>query len=361
MCCGDQLNSQILTLSSHPNSCLSPLIPYQRLMSATPHNFTVSVAPMMDWTDRHCRWFHRCLSARALLYSEMVVADAVIHGDKDFLIAYNPEEHPVALQIGGSDPVKLAKASKVGEQFGYDEININIGCPSDRVQSGRFGACLMKEPDLVAECFTAMAEAVDVPVTVKCRLGVDDQDLDKTLPEFIEKVSAAGCRHFIIHARKAWLKGLSPKENRDVPSLDYVLVRAMKARYPHLEIVLNGGIKSMAEAKEESLTLDGVMLGRAAYHDPWILTQVDEMFYGRAAFTSTREAVIEDLIDYAARKQGEDRSTKALIRHIMGIYAGRPGARLWRRTLSEGMASGAEPAEVIRMAAKAMAQLRAAA
>ena len=316
---------------------------------------------MMDWTDRHCRWFHRRLSGRALLYTEMVVADAIIHGDKDFLIAYNPEEHPVALQIGGSDPAKLAAASKIGEGFGYDEININIGCPSDRVQSGRFGACLMAEPDVVAACYSAMAEAVDVPVTVKCRLGIDDQNLDETLPDFIEKVSAAGASHFIIHARKAWLKGLSPKENRDVPPLDYGLVHAMKARYPHLDIVLNGGIKTMAEAKAESDGLDGVMLGRAAYHDPWILTQADEMFYGEPAFTASREHVVEDLIGYAERKQGEDRSAKALIRHIMGIYAGRPGARLWRRTLSEGMASGASPADVIRMGAKAMAQARAAA
>jgi len=291
----------------------------------------------------------------------MVVADAVIHGDKDYLIAFNPEEHPVALQIGGSDPAKLAAASKVGEQFGYDEININIGCPSDRVQSGRFGACLMSEPDLVAECYSAMAEAVDVPVTVKCRLGIDDQDLDTTLPEFIEKVSAAGATHFIIHARKAWLKGLSPKENRDVPPLNYGLVREMKARYPHLEICLNGGIKTMAEARAETESLDGVMLGRAAYNDPWILTDVDQMFYGEAAFTATREDIVGDVIDYTERKQGEDRSTKAIIRHIMGLYAAQPGARLWRRTLSEGLASGALPADVIRMGAEAMAQVRAAA
>ena len=323
--------------------------------------FTVSVAPMMDWTDRHCRWFHRRLSKRALLYTEMVVADAVIHGDKDYLISYNPEEHPVALQIGGSDPVKLAKASKVGEQFGYDEININIGCPSDRVQSGRFGACLMAEPDLVAECYDAMANAVKVPVTVKCRLGIDDQDLDKTLPEFIEKVSAAGARRFIIHARKAWLKGLSPKENRDVPPLDYALVHAMKARYPHLDIVLNGGVKTIAEAQADAAGLDGVMLGRAAYHNPWILRDVDEVFYGGQSFTQAREDVVKDLILYAERKQGEDRSTKALIRHIMGIYAGQPGARLWRRSLSEGMASGAKPSEVIKCAAEAMLRFQVAA
>ncbi len=320
--------------------------------------FTVSVAPMMDWTDRHCRWFHRRLSKHALLYTEMVVADAVIHGDKDFLIAYNPEEHPVALQIGGSDPVKLAKASKVGEQFGYDEININIGCPSDRVQSGRFGACLMAEPDLVAECYSAMSEAVNIPVTVKCRLGIDDQDLDKSLPEFIEKVSAAGCRHYIIHARKAWLKGLSPKENRDVPPLDYSLVHQMKALYPELNIALNGGVKTLEEGKKNALGLDGVMLGRAAYHTPWILKDIDELFYGGTTFKETREDIVKELIEYAKRKQDIDRSTKALIRHIMGIYAGQPGARLWRRTLSEGMSSGEKPSEIIRIAAEAMSQLK---
>ena len=312
--------------------------------------FTVSVAPMMDWTDRHCRWFHRRLSSRALLYTEMVVADAVIHGDKDFLIAYNPEEHPLALQIGGSDPVKLAKAAKVGANFGYDEININIGCPSDRVQSGRFGACLMAEPELVAQCYSAMADASDVPVTVKCRLGIDDQDLARTLPAFLEKVSAAGCTHFIIHARKAWLKGLSPKENRDVPPLDYALVREMKARFPHLEIVLNGGLETLAQAKTEAAGLDGAMLGRAAYHNPWILREVDQLFYDGERANFTREIIIEDLILYAERVQSADRSTKALIRHIMGIYAGQPGARLWRRTLSEGIASGDTPALIISKA-----------
>ena len=317
--------------------------------------FKTSVAPMMDWTDRHCRWFHRRLSSHLLLYTEMVVADAIIHGDKDFLIAYNPEEHPVALQIGGSDPAKLAKAAKIGASFGYDEININIGCPSDRVQSGRFGACLMAEPDLVAQCYNAMAEASDVPVTVKCRLGIDDQDLSQSLPAFLEKVSAAGCMHFIIHARKAWLKGLSPKENRDVPPLDYALVREMKARFPHLEIVLNGGLESLAQAKAESVGLDGVMLGRAAYHNPWLLREVDSVFYGGAAASFRREAVIEDLISYAARIEGHDRSAKALIRHIMGIYAGQPGARVWRRTLSEAIASGQAPSEII---AKALGVMR---
>ncbi len=316
---------------------------------------------MMDWTDRHCRWFHRRLSARVLLYTEMVVADAAIHGDRDYLIGFDAVEHPIALQIGGSDPGKLSQAAKVGEQYGYDEININIGCPSDRVQSGRFGACLMAEPDLVAECYGAMAAAVDIPVTVKCRLGIDDQNAAKTLPEFIEKVSSAGCTHFIIHARKAWLKGLSPKENRDVPPLDYDLVHAMKRRFPHLQIALNGGVKTIAEAKAASEGLDGVMLGRAAYHDPWILTKIDTVFFGNVIVSETREDIIEDLIKYTERVQDEDRSTKALIRHIMGLYTARPGARLWRRTLSEGLSSGAKPSEIIQGAALAMIRLKAAA
>ncbi len=313
---------------------------------------------MMDWTDRHCRWFHRRLTQRALLYTEMVVADAVIHGDRDYLIGFDEIEHPIALQIGGSDPAKLAQASKIGEGFGYDEININIGCPSDRVQSGRFGACLMAEPKLVAACYSAMAAAVDIPVTVKCRLGIDDQDAAKTLPEFIETVSSAGCTHFIIHARKAWLKGLSPKENRDVPPLDYELVHAMKRRFPHLQISLNGGVKTIAGAKGASEGLDGIMLGRAAYHDPWILTEIDSEFFGDTGVSEAREDVVEDLIKYAERVQNEDRSVKALIRHIMGLYAAQPGARLWRRTLSEGLSSGAQPSEIIQGAAMAMTRLK---
>jgi len=322
------------------------------------HPYTVSVAPMMDWTDRHCRWFHRRLSAHTLLYTEMVVADAVIHGPRERLLGFDNSEHPVALQIGGSDPEKLAQASKIGESFGYDEININIGCPSDRVQSGRFGACLMAEPDLVAQCYSAMSEAVDVPVTVKCRLGVDNQELSETLPEFIEKVAAAGCMHFIVHARKAWLKGLSPKENRDVPPLDYELVRQIKRDYPHLEIVLNGGVKDIETARAETESLDGVMLGRAAYHNPWILTQVGEVFYESEPFGRTREDIIDDLIGYARDHQETDRTTKALIRHIMGLFAGQVGARLWRRSLSEGLISKAPPSDIIAMAYGALQDAR---
>ena len=320
--------------------------------------FTVSVAPMMDWTDRHCRWFHRRLSARALLYTEMVVADAVIHGDREYLIGFDAAEHPVALQIGGSEPAKLAEASKIGEGFGYDEININIGCPSDRVQAGRFGACLMQEPDLVAECYAAMAKAVDVPVTVKCRLGVDEQNIEKTLPEFLEKVSAAGCTHFIVHARKAWLKGLSPKENRDVPPLDYNLVREMKLQFPDLEIVLNGGLADLGVAMEEAETLDGVMFGRAAYHDPWMLSRIDSEVYGDAPSGVTREDIITDLIAYTREWEKTERSPKAIIRHIMGLFAKQPGARLWRRSLSEGLSSGALPSDIIGNAYQIMHRAR---
>ncbi len=323
--------------------------------------FTTSVAPMMDWTDRHCRYFHRQLSRHVLLYTEMVVADAVIHGDRDYLIGFDAAEHPVALQIGGSDPDKLAKASKIGAGYGYDEININIGCPSDRVQSGRFGACLMAEPELVAQCFTAMSDAVDVPVTVKCRLGIDDQNIDETLPRFIETVAASGCTHFIIHARKAWLQGLSPKDNRSVPPLDYDKVREMKAAYPDLEIVLNGGLETIEQSLAETQPLDGFMIGRAAYHTPWELTQIDSAVYGADSFPHSREDIAVMMIEYAASREGDDRSVKALTRHIMGLFAGQAGARLWRRTLSESNAARMKPSECIEAALTAMMNARAAA
>ncbi|PHR92183.1 MAG: tRNA dihydrouridine(20/20a) synthase DusA [Robiginitomaculum sp.] len=290
---------------------------------------------MMDWTDRHCRVFHRMLSRRALLYTEMVVADAVIHGDQEHLIGYNECEHPVALQIGGSDPAKLARAVKIGAEFGYDEINLNVGCPSDRVQAGRFGASLMAEPELVASCFRAMQDAVDIPVTVKCRIGIDEQVPEQSLPRFLEIVKEAGCTHFIIHARKAWLDGLSPKDNRTVPPLDYDLVRAMKVQYPGLEIVLNGGLETLAQVKTEAGTLDGAMFGRAAYHTPWLLSQVDTQVFAQTPSTFTRDDIVGQLISYAEDTQDQDRSIKALIRHIMGLYHGELGARIWRRALSE--------------------------
>lgn len=306
---------------------------------------------MMDWTDRSCRVFHRRLSKSVLLYTEMVVADAVIHGDLEHLIGFDDIEHPVALQIGGSDPAKLAKASKIGAGRGYDEININIGCPSDRVQSGSFGACLMTDAPLVADCFKAMQDAVDVPVTVKCRLGVDDQDVENTLPDFIQTVSDAGCTHFIIHARKAWLQGLSPKENRDVPPLDYDLVRKMKANFPNLEIVLNGGLTDLEISARETEGLDGFMLGRAAYHNPWILSQIDSRIFGAPSEDDSREAVVSDMADMAQEMEARHLRTRAITRHMNGLFSGTPGARLWRRSLSELSAGGEMPAsDVLRRA-----------
>lgn len=309
---------------------------------------------MMDWTDRHCRWFHRQLSRRVELYTEMVVADAAIHGPRDRLLGFDPIEHPAILQIGGSDPQKLSEASKIGEGYGYDAININIGCPSDRVQSGRFGACLMAEPDLVAECFSAMQAAVSVPVTVKCRLGIDNQACEETLPRFLETVSKAGCDTFIIHARKAWLQGLSPKENRDVPPLDYDLVRAMKTQFPTLKIELNGGLLDIETSLSETQSLDGFMWGRAAYHNPWILSEVDSRVYGDPAPKFDRSDIVERLVIYLQSVETKDRSAKALLRHVMGLYSGQVGARLWRRTLSEGAASGLKPSEVLTQAHQAI-------
>ena len=253
----------------------------------------LSVAPMMDWTDRHCRAFHRVLTKGALLYTEMAVDKAVIFGDRDKLIGFAAAEHPVAIQLGGSDPADLAQASRIAEDFGYCEVNLNVGCPSDRVQSGRFGACLMKEPDLVAECVSAMREAVSVPVTVKCRIGVDEQDPQEALFGFVDRVRKAGVTSFAVHARKAWLKGLSPKENRTIPPLDYDLVRRLKAERPELEIILNGGIETLDQGLAETQTLDGMMIGRAAYHDPFILAEADSRLFGRADPVSSRIEAVE--------------------------------------------------------------------
>lgn len=313
-----------------------------------PEDYHISVAPMMDWTDRHCRFFHRQLSRRVRLYTEMVVADAIIHGPTDRLLAFDAVEHPVALQVGGSDPDKLRQASGVGETYGYDEINLNVGCPSDRVQSGRFGACLMAEPDLVASCFTAMKDgAKQTDITVKCRLGIDDQDLEQTLPHFIETVAHAGCETFIIHARKAWLQGLSPKENRTVPPIDYDLVAKMKDEFPALSIVLNGQVETVAHGMDVSGGLDGFMMGRAAYNDPWSLTAIDPAF-GDAPAATDRFVVALTLVKYLERMQASDRSAKALIRHVMGLFAGQAGARAWRRSLSEGLAAKQLPSDILR-------------
>jgi tRNA-dihydrouridine synthase A len=290
---------------------------------------------MMDWTDRHCRFFHRLLTRRALLYTEMVTAEAVLRGDRGRLLGFSPEEHPVALQLGGSDAGKLAEAAAIGEAFGYDEINLNVGCPSDRVQEGRFGACLMLEPGLVADCVAAMRARVRVPVTVKCRIGVDDQDGEAALQRFVTLVAAAGCATFMVHARKAWLHGLSPKENREVPPLDYDRVFRLKADRPDLEIVLNGGIETLEQAVSHLGKVDGVALGRAAYQNPYLLAEVDSTLFDSADAASSRRQVLEQLVPYAERHLRNGGRLNNIVRHILGLYHDRPRARLFRRHLSE--------------------------
>ena len=299
--------------------------------SAAP--WRLSVAPMMDWTDRHCRYFHRLLSPNARLYTEMVTSPALVHGDRERLIGFDVSEHPLALQLGGSDPLELAEAARIGAQFGYDEVNLNVGCPSDRVQSGRFGACLMREPALVAECFQAMRSAVSIPVTVKCRLGVDEQDEYADLQHFIEVVAAAGCAVFVVHARKAWLKGLSPKENRDVPPLNYQRVYQLKLDFPQLAIIINGGIETVAEVDTHLRHTDGVMLGRTAYHEPYRLAELDNLLFGTCL--PEREAVIERMRPYIEAHIASGGKLQHISRHMLGLFQGLPGARAWRRTLSE--------------------------
>ncbi|MFZ5685935.1 MAG: tRNA dihydrouridine(20/20a) synthase DusA [Pseudomonadota bacterium] len=304
-----------------------------------PHRF--SIAPMMDWTDRHCRVLHRTLSRRALLYTEMVTTGAVLHGDRARLLGFDPAEHPVALQLGGSEPADLAEAARIGEAEGYDEINLNVGCPSDRVQSGRFGACLMREPELVAECMAAMGRAVKVPVTVKCRIGVDDQDPEESLFTLVDLCATAGVTTFVVHARKAWLKGLSPKENRDVPPLDYPLVWRLKRERPELTIVINGGVASLDEAEEHLRHVDGVMLGRAAYHTPDLLGDVDARIFGEDRRVNPFQAV-EAYREYIARQLAAGTHLAAMTRHMLGLFHGVPGARAWRRILTvEGVKAGA--------------------
>lgn len=288
---------------------------------------------MMDWSDRHCRVLHRTLSKRARLYTEMVTANAVVHGDRERLLGFHPVEHPVALQLGGSDPAMLAQAARIGEDLGYDEINLNVGCPSDRVKSGRFGACLMREPELVAECMAAISAAVGVPATVKCRIGVDEQDPEAALFELVDLCAAAGVRTFVVHARKAWLDGLSPKENRDVPPLDYPLVHRLKRARPLLTIVLNGGLTSLDSAWAQLDCVDGVMLGRAAYHDPGLLGHVDRLFDGESAIVAP-EAAVEAYRAYLAERLEHGTPLAAMTRHMLGLFAGRPGARAWRRILT---------------------------
>lgn len=298
----------------------------------------LSIAPMMDWTDRHCRYFHRLMSRRAVLYTEMVTADALIHGDRERLLGFSPQEHPVVLQLGGSDPNKLAEAARIGADRGYDAINLNCGCPSDRVQSGTFGACLMRDPAHVASLVEAMKRATDIPITVKCRVGVDDQQPHQVLPDFITKVRDAGVDAVIVHARKAWLEGLSPKQNRDVPPLDYDLVLAMKEHFPDLLMGINGGIATLEDAKTLlDQGMDDVMIGRAAYQNPAdILLDADELLFGDPPTTQSRGDVVRAMLPYIENHLAEGGRLNQITRHMIGLFAGLPGARQWRRILSEG-------------------------
>jgi tRNA-dihydrouridine synthase A len=312
------------------------------------HRFCI--APMMEWTDRHCRFFHRLLTRRALLYTEMVTTGAVLRGDRARLIGFDDFEHPVAIQLGGSDPRALAECARIAEDFGYDEINLNVGCPSDRVQEGRFGACLMAEPELVGECVAAMRATVHVPVTVKCRLGVDEQDPETALEAMTRAVTTAGAATLIVHARKAWLKGLSPRENREIPPLDYARVYRLKAAYPDLEVVLNGGIATVEAAAGHLSRVDGVMMGRAAYQEPWRLLAADPLLFGTEAPFASAKAAAEAFIPYMEREIARGTRFYAMARHVLGLFHAVPGARAFRRHVAvEGVKPDAGPA-VLRQA-----------
>ena len=307
-----------------------------------PHDWpkTFSVAPMVDWTDRHCRFFHRILSRRAILYTEMLAAAAVLRGDRARLLDFSAEEHPVVVQLGGSDPAEMAEAAAICAEWGYDAVNINVGCPSDKVQQGRFGAVLFREPETVAACAKAMADAVKaagraVPITVKCRVGVDEIDSDEALAAFIETVAAAGVRTFVIHARKAILAGLSPKENRTVPPLNHERVHRMKERFPELEIITNGQLASIEDCKAQLARVDGVMVGRAAYQTPWLLARVDPALFGEPAPVNSRVEAVEKFMPYVAARLAEGVPLNAMTKHILGLFHGVPGARAFRRVLSE--------------------------
>ncbi len=300
----------------------------------------LSVAPMMDWTDRNCRRFHRLMSRRALLYTEMVTAPAIIHGDRPRLLDYDAAEHPLALQLGGSDPAELGQATRIAAAWGYDEINLNCGCPSDRVQSGAFGAILMTMPDRVAACLRAMQDASPVPVTVKCRIGVDDQQADRVLPEFLAMLQDTGIRRVTIHARKAWLKGLSPKENREIPPLDYPLVHAMKTQFPDLHLSINGGIATLDQARDQLAVMDGAMVGRAAYHEPWNILGAADALWGDAPPYATPADVALAMRPMIVTHLSQGGRLHQMTRHMLGLFHGLPGARAWKRTLSEGASRG---------------------
>ncbi len=312
-------------------------------------NRRFSVAPMLDWTDRHCRYFHRLLSKHALLYTEMVTTGALIHGDKHRFLQFNASENPVAFQLGGSNPKDLAVCAKMVEEYGYDEINLNVGCPSDRVQNGSFGACLMAEPALVAECIAAMSQVVSIPVTVKSRIGIDDKDSYEELVQFIGTIADTGCKTFIVHARKAWLKGLSPKQNREVPPLDYERVYQLKRDFPGLEIIINGGITTLEQASGMLDQVDGVMVGREAYQNPYILAGVDNLLYGDIKETVSRQEIVRTLIPYIQEQLRLGLRLNNVSRHILGLFHGEPGARGWRRYISENVSkAGADETVILR-------------
>jgi tRNA-dihydrouridine synthase A len=313
------------------------------------------VAPMMEWTDRHCRYFHRLLTRRALIYTEMVTTGAIIHGDRTRLLAFDPAEHPVAVQLGGSDPRALAQCARIAEDFGYDEINLNVGCPSDRVQEGRFGACLMAEPVLVGECIAAMKAAVAIPVTAKCRIGIDEQDPEEALETLTHEVEKAGVDALIVHARKAWLKGLSPRENREIPPLDYGRVYRLKTAHPRLEIVLNGGIETLEQASGHCEHLDGLMMGRAAYKEPWKLLAVDPLLFRQPAPYSSPRAALEALIPYIERELARGTRLHSITRHVLGTIQAVPGARAFRRYLAT---AGVKPDAGTDVLREALAMLR---
>ena len=312
------------------------------------HRFCI--APMMDWTDKHCRYFHRLLTRHARLYTEMITTGAILHGDRKRLLGFDASEHPVAVQLGGSDPKALAECARICADWGYDEINLNVGCPSDRVQSGRFGACLMAEPMLVADCAAAMRAAVHIPVTVKCRLGIDEQDSYETLVQFISCNAEAGCRTFIVHARKAWLQGLSPKQNREVPPLDYQRVYQLKQNFPQLNLIINGGIMNLDQAEQHLQYVDGVMLGRAAYQTPYRLAEVDRRFFAAMHPVPEPQAIIQALLPYIEQQLAQGIYLSAISRHILGLFQGRPGARAWRRYLSENAHRRGAGLEVVQTA-----------
>lgn len=303
-----------------------------------------SVAPMLDWTNRHCRYVHRQLTRHALLYTEMVTTGAILHGDTQRFLQFHPQEHPVALQLGGSEPDDLAKSAQLAQQYGYDEVNLNVGCPSDRVQNGSFGACLMAEPDLVARCCLAMQQEVDIPVTVKCRIGIDDQDEDADLQRFVEQVAhKGGVSVFVIHARKAWLKGLSPKENREIPPLNYERVYQLKRCFPELEIIINGGITTLDDCVSHLNHVDGVMVGRTAYQTPYLLADVDRIIYGDERPPVSRPELVKQLLPYIDAHIAQGGKLNHVVRHLLGLYHQQPGAKKWRRFLSEnGHREGAD-------------------